>query len=308
MAHVNTVGEPIWDVASEPERIPGLGSAAVKALDAFQQTMAELRDRADSGSVAELIESVLRDTGYAEALEAERSVEAQGRLENLEELVSVAREFDLTESGEGAPEALPLESFLEQIALLTDREQDREEGETLSLMTLHNAKGLEFDSVIVIGCEEGLFPHARSLDEGGEEEERRLCYVGMTRARKRLVMTWALGRGFHGESGGPSRFLDEVPEELVERAEPDRPARALRSYGVPGLVRSEPAMTMQRPQPRDPGEIPAVSVGDDVEHESFGEGVVIGTEPGGLIVVRFASDGAERKLMAEYAPLVRRAG
>ncbi|MFZ9668883.1 MAG: ATP-dependent helicase [Solirubrobacterales bacterium] len=308
LAHVNTVGEPIWDVASEPERIPGLGSAAVKALDAFQQTMAELRDRADSGSVAELIESVLRDTGYAEALEAERSVEAQGRLENLEELVSVAREFDLTESGDGATEASPLEAFLEQIALLTDREQDREEGETLSLMTLHNSKGLEFDSVIVLGCEEGLFPHARSLDEGGEEEERRLCYVGMTRARKRLVMTWALGRGFHGESGGPSRFLDEVPEELVERAEPDRPARALRSYGVPGLVRSEPAMTVQRPQPRDPGEIPAVSVGDDVEHESFGEGVVIGTEPGGLIVVRFASDGTERKLMAEYAPLVRRAG
>lgn len=308
MAHVNTVGEPIWDVASEPERIPGLGSAAVKALDAFQQTMSELRDRADSGSVAELIEAVLRDTGYAEALEAERSVEAQGRLENLEELVSVAREFDLTESGEGAPDASALEGFLEQIALLTDREQDREEGETLSLMTLHNAKGLEFDSVIVIGCEEGLFPHARSLDEGGEEEERRLCYVGMTRARKRLVMTWALARGFHGESGGPSRFLDEVPEELVERAEPERPARALRSYGVPGLVRGEPSMPMARPQPRDPGEIPAVSIGDDVEHESFGEGVVIGTEPGGLIVVRFAADGTERKLMAEYAPLVRRAG
>ena len=307
MAHLNTVGEPIWEVASEPERIPGLGSAAVKSLDAFQQTMSELRDRAESGEVGELLESVLSKSGYLEALEADRSVEAQGRVENLEELVSVAREFDLTDSAGDPGGGTALEGFLERIALLTDREEDDEGGETLSLMTLHNAKGLEFDSVIVIGCEEGLFPHGRALDEGGEEEERRLCYVGMTRARRRLSMSWALSRGFHGESGGPSRFLDEIPEELVERREPDRPARSFRSYGVPGRVAGGGTLPPPR-QPRDPDEIPAVTVGDDVEHESFGAGVVIGTEPGGLIVVRFSADGAERKLMAEYAPLARKAG
>lgn len=306
LAHVNTIGEPVWDVASEPERVPGLGSAAVKALDAFQQTMAELRELADEAPVAKLIESVLARSGYLEALENERSVEAQGRLENLEELISVAREFDLTESPEDSDRSA-LEAFLEQIALLTDREEDREEGETLSLMTLHNAKGLEFDSVVIIGCEEGLFPHGRSLDEGGEEEERRLCYVGMTRARRRLSMTWALHRGFHGESGGPSRFLEEIPGELVERREPDRPARSYRSYGVPGRI-GDSAPSVTPPAPRDPVDIPSVAVGDDVEHESFGEGVVIGTEPGGLIVVRFSSDGAERKLMAEYAPIARKAG
>jgi hypothetical protein len=207
----------------------------------------------------------------------------------------------------GEEDRPPLEGFLEQIALLTDREEEEDRGETLSLMTLHNAKGLEFDSVVVIGCEEGLFPHGRSLDEGGEEEERRLCYVGMTRARRRLAMTWALSRGFHGESGGPSRFLDEIPEELMERQEPDRPPRSFRSYGVPGRVRGLPD-SLPPPEPRDPAEIPSVAVGDDVEHESFGEGVVIGTEPGGLIVVRFSTDGTERKLMAEYAPIIRKAG
>jgi len=307
MAHLNTVGEPVWDVASEPERIPGLGSAAVKSLDGFQQTMAELRDRVDSDGVGELLEATLARTGYLEALETDRSVEAQGRIENLEELVAVAREFDLTDPSDTRTDGTALEGFLEQIALLTDREGDEEGGETLSLMTLHNAKGLEFDSVVVIGCEEGLFPHGRSLDEGGEEEERRLCYVGMTRARRRLAMTWALSRGFHGESGGPSRFLDEIPGDLVERREPDRPARSFRSYGAPGRVQSS-GTAMPPPQPRGPDEIPAVTVGDDVEHESFGAGVVIGTEPGGLIVVRFAADGTERKLMAEYAPLVRKAG
>ena len=307
MAHVNTLGEPIWEVASEPERIPGLGSAAVKALDSFQQTMAELRDLADTAPVATLVEEVLARSGYVEALEADRSVEAQGRIENLEELVSVAREFDLLRDSDEGEDRAPLEGFLEQISLISDREEERDGGEVLSLMTLHNAKGLEFDSVVMIGCEEGLFPHGRSLDEGGEEEERRLCYVGMTRARKRLAMTWALSRGFHGESGGPSRFLDEIPEELVERRDPDRPARSFRSYGVPGPVRGL-TESLAPPEPRDPSEIPSVSVGDDVEHESFGEGVVIGTEPGGLIVVRFSGDGTERKLMAEYAPIVRKAG
>ncbi len=306
-AHLNTVGEPIWDLASEPERIPGLGPAAVKALDAFQQMMGELRDQADSGGVGELLEAVLSKSGYLEALESDRSVEAQGRIENLEELVSVAREFDLTDPAGDRADGTVLEGFLEQIALLTDREGEEEQGETLSLMTLHNAKGLEFDSVVMIGCEEGLFPHGRSLDEGGEEEERRLCYVGMTRARRRLSMSWALSRGFHGESGGPSRFLDEIPSELVERHEPDRPARSFRSYGVPGRVMGSGGMPAP-PKPREPGEIPAVTVGDDVEHESFGTGVVIGTEPGGLIVVRFSADGTERKLMAEYAPIVRKAG
>lgn len=120
-------------------------------------------------------------------------------------------------------------------------------------------------------------------------------------------MSWSLSRGFHGESGGPSRFLNEIPTELVERNEPDRTPRSFRSYGVPGRVRGASSMPPPR-QPRDPDEIPAVTVGDDVEHESFGTGVVIGTEPGGLIVVRFSADGTERKLMAEYAPLVRKAG
>ena len=164
-------------------------------------------------------------------------------------------------------------------------------------MTLHNAKGLEFDAVFVIGCEEGVFPHSRSVEEGNLEEERRLGYVGVTRARQRLYVTCARRRSLFGGRGYnlPSRFLGEIPEELVER-NLDAPRRGPAGRWAPRR-RRPPAARAER------GPAVEFRTGDDVVHASFGEGVVTAVEPGTVIVVRFAGDGVERKLMADYAPL-----
>ena len=301
-AHANTTGLPIWEVVERVEEVPGLSGAAIKAVSRFYETMAGLRERADeAGPVATLLEAVLNESGYLEALAAERTVEAEGRAENLEALVAGAAEFDIEREREGESEVPPLEEYLQQISLYSEQDALREEQELVTLMTLHNAKGLEYDTVFIVGCEDGAFPHMRALEEGGEEEERRLCYVGITRARKRLFMTWARERQLFGRSERnlPSRFVDELPVELTERH--STAAQSLgTSWGTPTANAVEPA------QPLDAGPALELQTGDDVVHASFGDGVVTGVEPGGVIVVRFAGDGAERKLMADYAPIRKR--
>jgi DNA helicase-2/ATP-dependent DNA helicase PcrA len=159
-------------------------------------------------------------------------------------------------------------------------------------MTLHNAKGLEFRAVYLIGMEEGIFPHSRSIEEQGIEEERRLAYVGMTRAMERLTLLHASSRMLYGGRSYnlPSRFLDELPDRHVER---DRLKPASWSnYGAP---------RQSQVQPRD--DAPSLQTGDSVRHGTLGEGVVTRIEPGGVVTVRFASDGSERRLMLDYAPL-----
>ncbi len=299
-AHANTTGLPIWEVAERVEEVPGLSAAAIKAVSRFHETMEGLRARADEAPVAELLEAVLRETGYLDALSAERTIEAEGRAENLEELVGMAAEFDANHEleGDGANQT-PLEEFLQQISLYTQQDDLRDEGSLITLMTLHNAKGLEYDTVFLVGCEDGAFPHMRALEEGGEEEERRLCYVGITRARRRLYMTWARERRLFGraERNLPSRFTDELPAELTERHSSAPGAAAGLGW------ESSPAGGAA---PIDPGPTLELHTGDDVVHASFGDGVVTAVEPGGVVVVRFAGDGAERKLMADYAPIRRR--
>jgi ATP-dependent DNA helicase UvrD/PcrA len=296
-AHANTTGLPIWEVAARVEEVPGLGAAAIKAVSRFHETMEGLRARADSAPVAPLLEAVLRESGYLEALAAERTIEAEGRAENLEALVDGAAEFDLNRELEGEGEVSPLEEFLQQISLYSQQDELRDES-AITLMTLHNAKGLEYDTVFIIGCEDGAFPHMKALEEGGEEEERRLCYVGITRARRRLYMTWTRERRLFGraERNLPSRFVDELPAELTER-----------HASSPGFGGGwEPTAAADAVEPLDPGPALALRVGDDVVHASFGDGVVTAVEPGGVVVVRFSGDGAERKLMADYAPIRKR--
>jgi len=296
-SHANTTGATIWEVAERPEKVPGLGKAAVKAVGRFVETIAGLHERAASAPpLADLLEATLSETSYLDTLEAERTIEAQGRLENLHELVGVAREFDAERAIEGESELTPLEEFLQQVALYSEQDGLHDEGGMVTLMTLHNAKGLEYDAVFVIGCEEGLFPHARSLEEGNLEEERRLCYVGMTRARRLLQLTYARRRMLYGvgEASIPSRFLGELPDELVER----EGGLATLGWG-PGTGPS-PGIAPA------PGPHPSYATGEDVVHASFGEGVVTAVEPDGIVVVRFAADGSERKLMADFAPLRRR--
>ena len=246
VSHSATVGVSVWEAAAAPDTISGLGAAAVKALRRFMDTMGELRVRAIEAHppmpVGELLEAVLSQTGYVEALEAERTIEAQGRIENLEELVSVGREFDAAaEAGTDAEGVGPdaLEVFLQQIALVADADSRKDEDEGLvTLMTLHNAKGLEYPVVFIVGLEDGVFPHSRALDEGGLEEERRLFYVGITRAMRNLYLTHARRRAVFGAQayGLPSRFLGEIPTELAEREEASfLIASAARGGGMDGL-------------------------------------------------------------------------
>ena len=215
LAHANTMGEPVLEIAAVPELVPGLGPAAVKALDRFASIVERLRELSEHSSVGDLLESVLEETGYMEALEAERTIEAQGRIENLQELVGVAREFDANWEGEHGIAALA--EFLQQLSLYSEQDALRDADSTVTLMTLHNAKGLEYPVVFIIGFEEGVFPHSRSIDEGNLEEERRLCYVGITRAESHLYLTYTQTRSLFGSRSYnmPSRFLDELPAELV---------------------------------------------------------------------------------------------
>jgi DNA helicase-2/ATP-dependent DNA helicase PcrA len=300
LAFANTMGVSVWDAAAEPEQVPGLGAAAIKALRRFMGTMHVLRERGDSGPpIAELLREILQETGYLEALEAERTIEAQGRIENLEELVNVAVEYDA-----GGTEEPSLAEFLQQVALVADADSRTDDEGLVTLMTLHNAKGLEYPIVFMIGCEEGVFPHARALDEGGLEEERRLCYVGITRAERDLYLSYARTRNVFGARtyGAPSRFIGEIPADLTDREE--QRSRGRIGAGTLGGFRAR-ATSWSSLDSDAPAPV-AYRLGDDVVHPTFGEGVVTGVEPGGIVVIRFSKDRSERKLVADLAPISKR--
>jgi ATP-dependent DNA helicase UvrD/PcrA len=298
VAFAETMGLAIWDAAAKPAEVPGLGPAAVKAIGRFTETMAALRERHESGAaVAPLLGAVLDETGYLEALRAERTIEAQGRIENLEALLDGAAEYDAADAAERS-----LADYLQQVALIADADERTDDEGLVTLMTLHNAKGLEYPVVFMLGCEEGVFPHSRALEEGGIEEERRLCYVGITRAQTELYLTHARTRTVFGARsyGIPSRFLSEIPAQLTDRDEQRPRGPSFRAR----------LTTWERPEPSAWGagdDAPvAYRLGDDVVHPSFGEGVVTGVEPGGIVVIRFSRDRSERKLVAELAPITKR--
>ncbi len=293
-----STGISIWDAAADPAAVPGLGTAARRALGRFMETMTALRERAEENvPIGDLLESLLDDTGYTDALQAERSIEAEGRLENLAALVEHAREFDAT----AEPEQDTLDVFLQSVALVADADTRTEDEGLVTLMTLHNAKGLEYPIVFIAGMEEGVFPHSRALDEGALEEERRLAYVGITRARTNLYLVSARRRNVFGaiQYGQRSRFLDEIPAELT-----DRPSERARRPGLGAGPAQQPA-SWASASVREAAPSADFRLGDDVMHAAFGAGVVTGMEPGGIVVVRFAGDGSERKLMAEYAPVTK---
>ena len=283
-AHADAFGISLWETLAQAEDA-GIAAAPLRAVQQFHGVLQSLQAGALELEVPELLERVLDRSGYREALEAERTIESQGRLENLQELVGVAQEYQHT------AEEPSLSGFLQEISLYSDQDALRGEQSLVTLMTLHNAKGLEFRAVFMIGMEEGIFPHSRSIEEQGLEEERRLCYVGMTRAQERLTLTHASARSLYGSRSYnlPSRFLDELPERGVERHRLE-PA-SWSKYGATGIA------------PRT--DQPSLSTGDSVRHETLGEGVVTAVEAGGVVVVRFANDGSERRLVLDYAPLQR---
>ena len=280
-------GLTLFDALDRPTEA-GLGTAAVKAVTGLKNLLDSLRSAAQELEVPELLQAVLERSGTLDAYEAERTIEARGRVENLEAFVDGARQY-VQEAEEPT-----LSGFLQEISLYSDQDAlAGEEQSNVTLMTIHNAKGLEFRAVFVVGVEEEIFPSARSIEEQGVEEERRLFYVGLTRAEEKLTLTHASSRLLWGRTTShlPSRFLDELPDRHVER-ERLRPS-SWRSYGTPAQTQDIAPRT----------DHPSLSTGDSVRHGTLGEGVITRIEPGGVVTVRFAADGSERKLMLDYAPL-----
>lgn len=264
-----------------------VGGKAGVGLGEFAQMMAQVEAIAGESAVTITLQEVMQKSGYVAALTAERSVEAQSRLENLQELLTVTEEYDRRVGGD-------LGLFLEEVSLVAEVDSLEEGAEEVSLMTLHSAKGLEFPVVFIVGMEEGLFPHSRSLDTEEElNEERRLCYVGMTRAKEELFLVWARTRHIFGRLGAcrPSRFLREADEKFLDY-----------------LNSSYRQMRMWTPAPLPPSaERAAVNfrVGMLVEHGQWGRGRVVETSALGeqaVVLVEF-SGGDRRRLLADFAPL-----
>jgi DNA helicase-2/ATP-dependent DNA helicase PcrA len=281
---------PLLAVAAAPPT--GIGGKPARALEEFAGLIASLATERGQLAPPAFIDLLLNRTGYRDALNAERSPEAEARLENLEELIAAAEDYT------HLAEAATLEGFLDSIALMSDVDELKDEASRVTLMTLHSAKGLEFPVVFLTGMEEGVFPHARSMDDPDEvEEERRLCYVGLTRARDRLYLSWALHRRVHGYGvGEPSRFLREMPEgELVSLNAGRAPAPA-------GVAPDEVAHRAAADTTED--DLP-LKVGARVRHARWGEGFVVGVEREAAditVTVRFASVGRKR-LSLQYAHL-----
>jgi DNA helicase-2/ATP-dependent DNA helicase PcrA len=281
----------------------------VAALEGLCDLLDRLRARVEGATVADLAALVIGETGYADDLQAQHTLEADSRLENLRELVTAAKQFH------DRSDDRSLAAFLDSVALIADIDQLAEGQGAVTLMTLHSAKGLEFPVVFITGMEEGVFPHARAFTDAAElEEERRLCYVGMTRAKERLFLSAAVRRQLYGNGNFnlPSRFLDEIPAELLQRIEP--------ALGPLRRQFREWAEEDEAPAPARPGRnggraadtadepfVDFLAVGARVRHPDWGVGVIrerIGDGEDLKIIVSFAGVG-RKKLAAKFAPLQR---
>jgi DNA helicase II / ATP-dependent DNA helicase PcrA len=268
-----------------------LATRARSAVGDFAALVRKLRELVDSDNPpAAVLTAAMEGSGYISELEADRSIESQGRIENVQELIGVAAAY-MEDNPEGG-----VRGFLEQVALVSEADEAAEIDEgRVSLMTLHNAKGLEFPVVFLTGLEEGVFPHMRSMTDPDQlEEERRLCYVGLTRAREKLYLTHAWCRTLWGGTNynPPSRFLHEIPEELVQVEGGDSESTP---HKPTSIVRGKAG----------PGEGLSVAVGQEVFHDRFGRGIVVAVGGHGTnaeATIHFADEGQKRLLLA-YAPL-----
>jgi DNA helicase II / ATP-dependent DNA helicase PcrA len=321
-----------WEALRRAEEAPGIASRSLNSIRSFVDMIEELQSMADAGERPDVVlEQVLARSGYLKELEDSDDPQDETRVENLAELVAVAREFaDSPDDGEGeAGEAgdgsgAGLGDFLERVALVADSDQipdqpgEDDDSGVVTLMTLHTAKGLEFPVVFLTGLEDGVFPHMRSLGDQTElEEERRLAYVGLTRARERLYVSRAVVRSAWGApSHNPaSRFVDELPVDLVDwrrteaaqtswsrpsaPAMPQRTAAAARRFGTAAIRADSQAKA------KAGREIPSLSPGDRVTHDSFGLGTVVSLDGAGdkaVASIDFGSGGVKR-LLLRYAPV-----
>lgn len=274
-----------FDALLQIDRIPGLSGKAAKKLQDFRELMNHFRKQMGKLSVKELTSQLLNETGYLEALIQEDTLESETRRDNLKEFLNVTANYDKNNPNGS------LEDFLAEVSLVTDIDDYVDEADKLVLMTLHTAKGLEFPVVFILGMEEGTFPHFRSLENDHEmEEERRLCYVGMTRAEEKLFLSYANRRFMFGEiySKIPSRFLEEIPEEYI-----NNPAKK-KIFSVSSFFTSKPAKELPRNN---------YQLGDKVSHKKWGMGVVVEVKPGDTVIkVAFPNQGI-KSLDVSFAPL-----
>ena len=339
-AHAAGMGESVWSVMRAAADVPGLSAGATNGLLDFVRLVEGLQAGLEGRPVAEVVRSLLDESGYEAALKTQKTLDADGRLENLEEFVGVAAEYD-----KRADEP-SLDGFLQEISLYADVDAIVDKSAMITLMTLHNAKGLEFPVVFIAGMEEGVFPHQRSLDEQNVEEERRLAYVGITRAMDRLYLLHARARSLWGASqfNLPSRFIGEIPSGLFEKHVVGGGAAGGWSgqggswgggsgggsggsrgswgggsgsgggswsgggrYGRDADVDGASGRRFTGLEKDDTLDEEVVeqffAAGDRVLHATLGEGTVLKMESGGIVVVRFENDGSERRLMASVAPL-----
>lgn len=317
-------GRSLWEILVRAEEYPPLRSAAAK-LRAFTAMIGELRELEKTLELPELYDAVCEKSGYVKALEEKNDMESRGRMENVQELRSSIIGFL-----EGGPDSASLAGFLDSVALYTDLDDSVESDNCVSLMTMHSAKGLEFPNVYVVGMEEGVFPSGRAAGESEEmEEERRLCYVAMTRARERLAMTTARQRMLYGRTSNnmPSRFLEELPDAPIDwqgKQEPraaapwgeeDAASGVLAGGGSYSQPRS-PAGTSRPPRPRrdtgftapvkaSPGDLLHLEKGNMISHRTFGNGMVLSVRPMGndaLIEVAFDSVGTKKLMLKAAGP------
>ena len=297
--------------------IPKLSAKVKLALEDFAAMVFTFMGQLGTRPIHEIVEDVIETSGYAAALEEEKKEDNRDRLENLREFISVAKNFDDgAEEGENG-----LADFLAQIALISDVDQTEQSDGTVTLMTFHAAKGLEFPAVFMAGMEEGLFPHSRTLlDDTEIEEERRTCYVGITRAERRLYLTYARQRTIYGrtEMSRPSRFLAEIPEELVEHKEADyfggADLRAPSNIWSERSTRTERKRYMPLPQHTAadgsvirPDASAAFQAGDAVRHSKWGDGRIVAISGSGEdaeLSIAFPGEGI-KKFVQKYAPILK---
>ncbi|MDP1818377.1 MAG: DNA helicase PcrA [Acidimicrobiales bacterium] len=288
----------------------GVSGKAATGIQQFLFLLDSVAQLVEDDKPAPILEALLERSGYLDELRAERSIESEGRLENLAELVGSAQEAE------------SVDTFLEQVSLVSDADEIDGDDSQVVLMTIHAAKGLEFPAVFIIGMEDGVFPHLRAIGDPDElGEERRLAYVALTRAREHLYVTHAWSRTLYGgtQYNPPSRFLDEIPEELVDVSEQRRPSRGGRTYGSGGGgygsrgagVSSNRERVVERAMRSSSGPSKSgadgigLKVGDDVSHATFGEGVILNIEGSGdkaEAVIRFRGVG-EKRLLLSWAPV-----
>lgn len=310
--YANASGQSLFEVVTNAADVPGLASRFANKLDELSELLFELMGEAADVPVKQLLDDVLLKTGYLEELQSSKDPQDESRVENLKEMLSVTEEFAVKCERNG--EEPTLENFLADVALVADIDDAELGEEAVTLMTLHSAKGLEFPDVFLVGMEEGIFPHARTLmNENEIEEERRLCYVGITRAEKHLFLSNARTRTIYGRTQyyTPSRFLQEVPRNLVHVIKRPVVQRPAMTSQVHKPTAKENANWFEQHKasffPRESSAAAGCSfhVGDKVMHKKWGAGTIVtakAADDGQEVTVAFAGGGI-RSLLTKYAKL-----